>query len=181
MVHRSSSLEEIRELVKSCLIELYDRDRVLFERRDRVGVREECLVFRFAHYLQNRVGTAFFVDCEFDAAYDHEKGEELSEKKLKDSEGEEHARLVDIIVHTRELNRSSDFICFEFKKSSNNDNEGHQKDIDNLADLTHTYGYLYGFHIILGEVLEETRWTIFTRGEENSRMIVNERIVSFCS
>lgn len=152
----------------------------MFRRKEGEGVREECLVFRFAHYLQNKIGSDFYVDCEYDSAYqvnDDGTYTEIPYKSMRNRYGEEHQRLVDIIVHTRKLELGSDFICFEFKKWNNDRAAEYEKDEDNLRELTHTYGYIFGFHVVLGRFMEETRWTIYARGIASSRVILEDQLV----
>jgi hypothetical protein len=54
MIDRSSALESIKEVIKSCLNQLYETD-AFFLRNGNKGVCERCLVFRLAHYLQNKL------------------------------------------------------------------------------------------------------------------------------
>lgn len=181
MISRNSSLNEIKELIKSCLCQVYDVDASLFQRNMRNGVSERCLVFRFAHYLQNKTKD-FFVDCDFNSSfegYTDLQGNFISREKqgkpIRNADGSTTNRFVDIIVHKRDFTTpSNDFICFELKRWNNPIKE---KDRNNLRRLTSDYGYRYGFLIIFGRTKSATKWTIFQNGQEiesNSFIYENE-------
>ena len=155
MISRDSSLDEIKDLIKNCLSEVYVADASLFERNRRNGVGERCLVFRFAHYLQNKLNE-FSVDCDFNSSFEgyvnlqgRFVAQERQGKPIRNVDGSTTNRFVDIIVHKRNFTTpSNDFICFELKKWNNPPKE---KDINNLCRLTSDYGYKYGFLIRVGK------------------------------
>lgn len=171
MISRETSLEEICSIVKKCLDKLYSDDALLFAKNAGRAIHENCLVFRFALYLQNELSGVFFVDHDFNSSFAYrtdENGnfisEERSGKKFVDLRGIERDCLVDIIVHERDYDGSNDFICFEFKKWNSKDFVGFAKDESKLKYLTTYYNYIYGFHVIFGETKNDTKWTIFSGG-----------------
>ncbi len=184
MLSRESSLEEIKNVIKACLTQLYIEDPELFNRNERKGVSERCIVFRFAHYLQNKI-TNFYVDCDFNSSFRRhfENGshhwQPHSGKSIDNPDGTTTDRFVDIIVHKRsqlspnETNHS-DFICFEIKKWNNYDKKQINKDKNNLRVLTSQYGYVYGFCISIHRIKNKTKWIIYQDGE-----IINEDEVVF--
>lgn len=181
MISRNSTLDEIKETIKTCLSQLYERDSILFDANNGKGISERCIVFRFAHYLQSQLNQSFnqlnqfFVDCDFNSSYVYHKDAEgkwqsqpRSGKQIQNPDGSVTNRFVDIIVHRRNSNipnnmPASDFICFEFKKWNNYDREN---DINKLERLTSHYHYLYGFLIVFGRKKATTKWTIFKDGNE---------------
>ena len=183
MVSIDSTLEEIKDFVKSCLRQLYDSDAELFIRNKAKGVCERCIVFRFAHYLQNEVD-GFWVDCDFNSSYEgyldsegNIVGNEVHGKPITNTDNTITKRYIDIIVHNREPKSESDFICFEIKKWTNNSAKEKQKDFNNLRVLTTEYGYKFGFHIILGRTKNKSKWTIFQNGQpiiDNQLIFNNE-------
>ncbi len=186
MISRDSSLEEIKDVVKSCLSRVYDNDADLFNRNSGKCVSERCIVFRFAHYLQKEL-TNFYVDCDFNSSYhrDPENGwEQKQGKPIENPDGTTTNRFVDIIIHKRSNFKNnapnySDFLCFEIKKWNNYNKEQNEKDENNLKDLTSRYGYVYGFHISFHRVKSKTKWTIYKDGivyssEENVVVFQNE-------
>jgi hypothetical protein len=162
MVSRNSSLDEITELVKECLSQLYAEEGRIFERNNGDGVCERAIVFRFAHYLQNKIGTHYFVDCDFNASY--ERGRQIHGKPIANAGGSTKERFVDIIVHKRDSIPQNDLICFEIKKWNNWNKKEINKDKNNLRVLTSQYSYLYGFHLSIHKVQTKTKWIIFEHG-----------------
>lgn len=165
------NLERLRRIIRRCLDELYQVDGFLFRRNAGRGVCERCLTFRFAHHLQNKF-TQYFVDCDFNSSFTTEfdsQGRiirrERSGKAIRNLNDTETKRFIDIIVHKRDYDSRNDFICFEIKKWNNDGHRERNKDYLNLARLTTDYGYFYGFHVVLGRVKVETKWTIFHCGQ----------------
>lgn len=154
-------LVEIKDKIKKCLEKLYEKDAELFNRNDGKGLCERCLVFRFALYLQEAFRN-YFVDCDFNSAQIN--GQPVSGKPITNSDGTATKRFVDIIVHKRTFNHNNDFICFEIKKWNNHNSKASKKDKNNLNVLTSEYGYRYGFYLILGKNIEETKWAVFQNG-----------------
>ena len=183
MISRESSLADIKKLVRDTLSELYEKDQFLFDRNEGKGVCERALVFRFAHYLQNRIPN-FFVDCDFNSSFEGRflpdgriVGRERHGKSIQNPDGTFTKRFVDIIVHKRDYANQNDFICFEIKKWNNTNPEEVKKDRNNLRKMTSTYGYVYGFYLILHRNKSNCRWTIFRAGEiseDESRVFDNE-------
>lgn len=183
MVSRHSSLDEIKNLVKETISQLYEIDYFLFERNMRKGVCERSIVFRFAHYLQIKIPD-FFVDCDFNSSFEgyinpdgQVIGRERQGKLIENLDGTVTKRFVDIIVHKRDFRTINDFICFEIKKWNNTNVDDIRKDINNLRVLTSKYGYIYGFHISFHREKEKTKWTIFQNGtyiERESKVFENE-------
>jgi hypothetical protein len=180
MVSRQSSLDEIKNLVRKTITELYDRDQFLFKRNKGKGVCERSIVFRFAHYLQINIHD-FYVDCDFNSSYEgyidlagNVRGREREGKPIENPDRTITKRFVDIIVHKRDFSSNiSDFICFEIKKWNNSNLNDLEKDRNNLRDLTSRYGYIYGFHISFHKIRKMTKWTIF----QNGRIIENNSLV----
>jgi len=167
----------IRDIIKPVLDDLYGNDALLFEN----DLSERCIAFRFVYYLQNVLSQKdeykeYFADCDYNShcEYDEEKKEwvrkngkpiNLEERDDADGSAASVGRFIDVIVHKRLAELGSDLICFELKKWNNKTAEGMDKDINNLKELTSTYGYKYGFHIIFGEVKEDTEIEVFQFGE----------------
>lgn len=170
MISRDSTLDEIKELVKECLTQLYSQDMAILRRNNGRGVCERSIVFRFAHYLQNRT-TDYFVDCDFNSSFEFSVGpqgvviaKERDAKPIQNTDGSVTPRFVDIIVHKRDHNVQSNLICFEIKKWNNTRREEVNKDKNNLRVMTSRYGYIYGFQISLHKERAKTKWTIFKDG-----------------
>ena len=161
MVSRNSSLDEIERLVKECLSQLYTEDGLILERNSGKGVCERSILFRFAHYLQNRIPN-YFVDCDFNSSF--ENYVDRHGKPIENENGSVTNRFVDIIVHKRNFRIQDDLICFEIKKWNNTDPEEINKDKNNLRVLTSRYGYIYGFYISIHKVKTKTKWIIFRDG-----------------
>lgn len=176
MVSRKSSLREIKKIVKGCLNQLYKKDSFILERNNGKGVCERAIVFRFAHYLQNKI-SGFFVDCDFNSSFEgyfgaqgNITGIERHGKPIENEDGTVTKRFVDIIVHKRDYNSRNDLICFEIKKWNNTNKNEIKKDRNNLRILTSKYGYIFGFHVSIHKTKTKTKWTIFQNGrpiEEN--------------
>ena len=170
--------------IKPALETLYSKDELLFSG----NLSERCIVFRFAHYLQNVLnstedGSRYFVDCDYNSSviYNEETGEyiRVQGKKIQDlltnrnegvvEEMKSTGRFVDIIVHKRSHNKDkdewSDFFCIELKKWNNITAVGVAKDCNNLEQLTSYFGYEFGYRVILGEKKEDTEVQIFTEGQ----------------
>ena len=183
MVSRSSTLNEIKELVAKCINQVYVEDRFLFSRNRGVGVCERAIVFRFAHYLQDRIPN-YFVDCDFNSSFEgyidqggNIIGQERPGKPIENENGTITKRFIDIIVHKRDYQTRNDLICFEIKKWNNRNSIEIRKDKNNLRVLTSQYGYIYGFHISFHREREKTTWEIFENGssiEQKSLVFQNE-------
>jgi hypothetical protein len=168
-VEAEMNIEEIKNKIKQCLRTLYQNDSILFERNSGKGLCERCIVFRFAYYLQNNFPD-YSVDCDFNSA--SIDGRPVNGKPIIDPNRRTSTkRFVDIIVHNRTFRQASDFICFEIKKWNNNNMRASEKDKNNLRVLTSEYGYRYGFYLILGRTINETKWGIFQSGESLSGMV----------
>ena len=192
---RNASLEEITGLISDTLNHFYEEDKLLFDRRGGEGLHERCLQAKFAHHLQNFLNAAcngsvdWYVDCEYNSSWvpkldEHGNVErddngmviyhESRIKALKNF-SEKHGGFVDIIVHKR-LKTETDWFCIELKKlstletySQRRRNQEKNNDFSKLIQMTSQttagFGYYYGFYIVLGRVREETKWTVFRRGE----------------
>ena len=155
-------LEEIRRKVAEALRRLYDKDQCLFERNSGRGLSERCIVFRFAHYLQDEF-EKYYVDCDFNSSSYGLIPQ--SGKSIRNPDGTTTKRFIDIIIHKRDLDSGSgyknNFVCFEIKKWNNKTTKGIEKDRNNLQVLTSDYCYKYGFHIVLGKRNNETTIEVF--------------------
>ena len=156
-------------IIKKCLDKVYSVDRSLFLKNKKDGVCERCLVFRFAHYLQENL-KEYFVDCDYNASFtlrEDSQGNpiitERNGKLIRGPNGIRQRKFVDIIVHKRLHEPFNDFICFEVKKWNSKKKEFY-KDVNNLKVLTSEYGYKYGFHLIFGKVRDETKVVVFKDG-----------------
>ena len=189
MVSRTSSLTEIKTVIKECLNDVYTTDSDILERNNGKGVCERSIVFRLAYYLQNKIPD-FFVDCDFNSSYHghFENGDLIWQqrqgKPIENQDGTTTERFVDIIIHKRHNfqnneSNTSDFLCFEIKKWNNYDKAQIEKDKNNLCIMTSRYGYVYGFFISIHKVKTKTSWTIFQHGrpiEENAVIFNNEGV-----
>ena len=156
-----SEWKEIKGKIIRSLIKLYQDDECLFTRNNGRCLAERCIVFRFAHYLQNEFND-YFVDCDFNSASVDNKP--VSGKPITNPDGQLITkRFIDIIIHKRSLGINSNLICFEIKKWTNHNTINIEKDKNNLRVLTSEYGYQYGFHITLGKEISKTTITIFER------------------
>lgn len=121
-------IDDLKNLLKECIDELYDRDLHLIEN----NLYERTIAHRLATYLQNRIETKdskIRVDCEYNGDVDDNKNElrrkriiALSEKLReigKDVKGEEEFQSLrvypDIIIHERGKNEENALII-EIKK-----------------------------------------------------------------
>jgi hypothetical protein len=139
------------DLVRKSIQHLYTVDKKLIDD----NLCERCLVHRLAIHLQQHYPD-FFVDCEFNVS---SLNNVVSKKMLSNVNG----NYVDIIVHKRSNVLGENLLCFEVKKSNNT--KDREKDVRNLEILTgERFGYLLGFHIILGKNYEETMIEIFSDG-----------------
>jgi hypothetical protein len=167
---RNIRLNSIKELIKKCLDQLYTDDKVLFEKNKGRGASERCLVFRFAHYLQNELNNSFadykfFVDCDYNSSYEkkNNKVRERTGKPMRNTKGLIKGLFIDIIVHKRNSNaEDDDFICFEIKPW--HARKKYEDDFNKLEQLTTDYRYLYGFRLVFGKTKDLTQWTIFQNG-----------------
>lgn len=152
--------------VADALRMLYENDLCLFERNFGRGLSERCIVFRFAHYLQDEF-QEHYVDCDFNSS-SYGLTQQLG-KMIHNTDGTTTKRFIDIIIHKRDFNSASgyinNFVCFEIKKWNNKTIKGIEKDHNNLKVLTSDYCYKYGFHIILGKRDNETTMEVFERNE----------------
>ena len=153
--------------IKPAIDKLYKNDTVLFES----NLCERCIVFRFAHYLQNKFND-YFIDCDYNSLTYLDKGSgkwvRRNGKPIPNSEQNKakiKKRFIDIIVHKRDF-YDSDLICFEIKKWNNCTEDGIRKDENNLKVLTSQYGYRYGFHLIFGKNKKETVISTFKDGKK---------------
>ncbi len=163
-MNEAVGLEEIESVIDTCLKTLYEKDELLFSLNDGRGICERALVFRFAHYLQNEIDKkipGYIVDCDYNSSVyvdpDGNLGARRQGKPIQNG-GRETKRFIDIIVHNR---GADNLFCIEVKKWNNYRKEDRKKDENNLKELTRTYGYKYGFHLILGEKEEKTRITVY--------------------
>lgn len=157
---------QIREILIDCLVRLYEDDVDLFTRNSGRGLAERCIVFRLAHYLQREITlrnnlNEYLVDCDFNSSF--AGNQQQDGKEIVNPDGTTTKRFVDIIVHRRAEDANSDFVCFEIKKWNNKTQEAMGKDRNNLRVLTTVYGYDYGFHIILGKHLVQTKIKVYIR------------------
>lgn len=173
MISINSSLDEIKELVKHCLNRLYSTDEELFRRNNGEGVSERSIGFRLAHYLQNKIGDDFFVDCDYNSS--DRGGTDTSGKPISNPDGSVNERFIDIIIHKRELGNEDNLVCIEIKKWNNRDKDEFEKDRNNLRVLTSQYGYRYGFHITIHKDRVKSRWTIYEDG--NPMLSEQERTI----
>jgi hypothetical protein len=151
MTEENNELTQIKKVIDKCLDKLYLNDENLFKH----NLCERCIVFRFAHYLQEEFSD-YFIDCDYNSSIIN--GERRDGKRILNKR-----KFIDIIVHERK-NYNSDFICFEIKKWNNCTKKSVEKDQENLIILTDEYGYKFGFHIVFGKIKDETKIMIFENG-----------------
>ncbi|MEJ2049943.1 MAG: hypothetical protein P8Y60_08920 [Calditrichota bacterium] len=161
-----SEWKEIKAKIIKCLQRLYHDDSELFKRNKGRGISERCLNFRFAHYLQIAFKNDYFVDCDFNSFKLNEIGQ--SQKQIPNPDGRPIGRYIDILIHKRDKYQINNIACFEMKKWNNRENQGIEKDINNLKYLTRSdgLGYSYGFHVIYGKCLETTKIQVFENGQK---------------
>lgn len=185
-MNQSTSITHINEKIKRALYRLYEDDELLFKVNGGKGASERCIVFRLAMYLQMNFQD-YIVDCDYNASCTYTRQEdgtysctENHGKPIRNEDGTSTDRFPDVIIHKRNFPERynpledgllNDYICFEIKKSRTY--RGRDKDRNNLRQLTSSYGYLYGFHIILHKNIAKTKWTIF----ENGNIIRDEALV----
>lgn len=169
---RHSPMSRFAELVRDCLEELYNKDENILRRNDGNGICERSIVFRFAHYLQQKFEGRYFVDCDFNSSFEGRFGpdgrwsfRDVHGKPIGDPDGKVTNRFVDIIVHKRDRDLENDLICFEVKKWNNRNSRDFAKDENNLRYLTSRYGYAYGFHVTIHRIKSKSTWTIFHEGK----------------
>ncbi|MDP2749501.1 MAG: hypothetical protein Q8O89_01555 [Nanoarchaeota archaeon] len=151
-----------KQKIKSALQKFYEEEPSLIN----FGLREECMCFRIAYYLQQLFYGEYFVDCEYNRQYDTS-----GHSAKKTSDGKEF--IADIIVHKRNCNETikDDYLCFEIKHWKEKNKKRHQKDVMVLKELTGSRGrfsYHHGFHIILGEELNDTKIMMFEHGRNTT-------------
>jgi hypothetical protein len=184
MNYENASLNQIKDLIKSCLRELYQEYGDLFTKNEGRGISERCLVFRFAYYLQNKMDD-YFVDCDYNSSFVLYTNRRTGERKVKQRSGKpividgiSKKRFIDIIVHKRNDNPNDDFLCLEIKKWNNYPKSNREKDLNNLRVLTtqgvEGYQYLYGFFLLLGKEMSDTKWIIY----EGGKVILNSFVFS---
>ena len=132
-------LSDFKCIIVHALKKLYDKDHLLFERNNGIGLSERCIVFRFAHYLQQELDqsnmfSGYIVDCDFNSS--SVNGQEQPGKEIPQEDGTNKKRFIDIIVHQRTTDENKDLICFEIKKWNNTSSKAVKKDIQNLQVLT---------------------------------------------
>lgn len=112
------NIDELKIKVNKALDELYEKDYFLIEK----GLCERCLNHRFAIYLEKQnFGDGYFVDCEYNKSHLEEI---TSPKKVSNING----NYIDIIITKRDGNYLNDLVCFEVKRSVNNNAEEIEKD-----------------------------------------------------
>jgi hypothetical protein len=170
MLSRESTLPQFQRVIRKCLVSLYDNDQDILDRNELRGVSERTIVFRFAHYMQNKIRN-YYVDCDFNASFEafyNSDGELIIQqrngKPISNPDGSVTKRFVDIIIHKRESNLENDLICIEIKKWNNHNSIDIKKDRNNLRIMTTKYGYVYGFHITISRMKSESKWTIYEDG-----------------
>ncbi|MBR9701836.1 hypothetical protein GOV13_02850 [Candidatus Pacearchaeota archaeon] len=170
-------LKKIQKKIQKCINLLYSIDAELFKRNSGKGVCERCLVFRFAHYLQNELGENYSVDCDFNSSsYLDKKGKviKLPGKRFpelgSDGKMKLKRRFIDIIVHRRGSDSVGSFFCFEIKKWNNYNKKGIEKDKRNLRWLVRGYKYDYAFWLVLGKTKEGSKWEIYNRQGASSKL-----------
>lgn len=100
-------------VIKKALLQLYCKDKALFEERNGSSQHEQTFSFRIALYLQNALKDKnnLFIDCEYHGAYK----EKDNRKKVRCSNGKWHRVRPDIIYHDR---KEDNIFCIEIKKKS---------------------------------------------------------------
>ncbi len=154
-------LREIKQKINECLDEVYSENPSLFELIQNKTRCERCIVSRLAYYLQNKF-SRYFVDCDYNSHM--ENGQRFSGKPIQNDDGTTTNRLIDIIIHKRNNDFDTDFICFEIKRWDNY--SGRKKDRNNLIKLTTIYRYKFGFHIIFGKTRNKSKIIVFKNGDK---------------
>jgi hypothetical protein len=156
--------KEIKTKVERALNLLYEEDRFIIES----GLCERCITHRFAVHLEKQnFGDDYYVDCEYNKSH---IGKNTSSKKVSNING----NYIDIIITKRDGNYINDLVCFEVKKwdavnrKDKNGVKEAKKDRQNIKILTGgiKFGYSYGFFIIFGKTLSETKIEYYKNGKK---------------
>ena len=157
---------EIRAIVVDSIKELYENDRYLLDlgngdAKDGLGCKlqrhtgERAIMFRFAHYLQNRLPSPeHVVDCEYNRnLYDVKT---LGQKAI----------VPDVVVHKRGCHERN-LLAIEIKPWWNPKQDYDERKLKGLT--RHKYGYEYrrGLWLCLGKTKAETRLVWYRQGRKD--------------
>lgn len=146
-------------VITRILDDMYLHEDGLFSKNKGRWLAERCIVFRFAHHLQNFFKNYnYHVDCDYNSSFELKVNDDgtrswvnVSGKPIPYTDAHWNlksiCRFIDIIVHKR-IARETNTICFEVKKWNNKTPEGMNKDRNNLKVLTSIYWYKFWFHLI---------------------------------
>ena len=153
--------------IKESLIDLYEHDNYLIwinrpKHRDRNRhqedhVGERAIVFRFGHYLQNRLDLdhdfrGYNLDCEY------------NRNGLRQKEVYGRATYPDMILHRRGSNNHN-IMVIEFKGYWNNNREYDEKKIRGFTNDNGEYKYSVGYTVLIGRRLDKVVIEEYKKGE----------------
>ena len=153
--------------IKESLIDLYEHDNYLImikeaqhhdrnqHHEDHVG--ERAIVFRFGHYLQNRLDLdsdfrMYNLDCEY-----NRNG--TRQKELNGSD-----TYPDVILHVRGSNYHN-IMVIEFKGYWNRDQSRDREKIRGFTNDKGVYKYSVGYTVLIGRFLHEVVIEEYKKGE----------------
>jgi hypothetical protein len=162
--------EQIEELIKLALDQLYERDRYLVDNRpflkERNGnhhVGERSIVFRLAHYMQNYMDSNpkyndYVLDCEYNRNGVHAKKLPSFEKGV----------YPDVIIHNRG-NNDNNILIMEVKTYWNDDNSHDLDKIREFIDIKGEYRFMYGVSLFIGRNRREVTINFLTNSNCDER------------
>lgn len=153
--------------IKESLSDLYEKDNYLImineslhhdrNQHQRYHVGERAIVFRFGHYLQNRLDLdkdfrKYNLDCEY-----NRNG--AQQKKLYG-----RGTYPDVILHERGSN-DHNIMVIEFKGYWNSNQSRDRKKIRGFTDDNGEYKYSVGYTVLLGRDLNEVVIEEYKKGK----------------
>ncbi len=138
-------MDEIFELIKNSLFELYNNDGILIDR----NTKEESINHHLAIYIQKNIenkhpNTGYNVDVEYNRNITNIFNGEINKKIIWGGSNLNSKEIIpDIIVHKRGSNESN-YLCIEAKKKYNSGKRA-SKDLNKILGLLESpYNYKYG-------------------------------------
>ncbi len=161
---------QVWDKIRDCVDKLYREDSYLFQH----ALCERCIMFRFAHYLQNEF-SGYFVDCEFNKnAFE---GQPPSSKVMQNEDGELKKIYTDIIIHRRNSRTEDQLLCLEMKlrkRAWNSDFKRLEK-MTNEGGFTnngiqYVFDYDFGVFLFLPKDQQKSEIHLFINGGEVTQL-----------
>jgi len=170
----------VREFIKlfsDALSNLYDKESAIIASE----VNERCMaahLFAFMKYKWRRCPAlaSYHIDYEYNREGLDGASKKIYSKYCDEKEEKWHWIIPDLIIHTRgDVSGTRNLVVIEFKKWEIP--PGH--DIEKLSEMTKqdsdgSYKYKFGFHVILGQVIDQTKIELFINGEEEGSWMFSE-------